>query len=93
MAQDVSQLEDELRSATQDLKETLTSVDRKIEAIESELQPERFIDRHPIAAVAAAAAAGFALGAPTESLAVAAAVALAALVTHAAQTHRRERAR
>jgi ElaB/YqjD/DUF883 family membrane-anchored ribosome-binding protein len=58
----ISKIETELEEARLDLRQALSEVNQKVEAAEAQLQPEHIIERHPIAAVGAAAALGLLMG-------------------------------
>ncbi len=62
MREDISELQDELNDAKEDLQQDLFEVKEKAESVEAELEPRNIIRGHPAVAVGIAAAMGFVLG-------------------------------
>lgn len=62
MGNNIGQIENELEEARQDLHQTVTEVNQKVEAVATHLQPEHLVERHPLLSVCIAGALGFALG-------------------------------
>lgn len=61
MADETAQLQKELEEAERDLRESLSAMNQKVEAISAKL-PAEVVQEHPMAAAGLALAAGFALG-------------------------------
>jgi hypothetical protein len=59
----ISKNQDERDEARQNLRDTLTEVNAKVERAGSDLRPEHLVESHPVAACFAAGALGFLLGA------------------------------
>jgi hypothetical protein len=58
----ISKDQDERDDALQDLRETLTEVNAKVERAADEFRPEHLIQSHPVGASLAAVALGFLVG-------------------------------
>ena len=65
--EEISRNQDELEEARQDLRETLTEVDAKVERAERDLRPDHLVESYPVAACCVAGALGFLLGANIKS--------------------------
>jgi hypothetical protein len=65
--EEISKNQDELDEARQDLRDTLTEVNAKVERAGRDLRPEHFVESYPVAACCAAGALGFLLGANVKS--------------------------
>jgi hypothetical protein len=60
--QEISKNQDELNEARQDLRNTLTEVNAKLERAESGLRPAHLIESHPVGACLVAGTLGLLLG-------------------------------
>lgn len=65
--EEISRNQDELDEARQDLRDTLTEVNAKVERAGRDLRPEHLVESHPVAACCVAGALGFLLGANVKS--------------------------
>ncbi len=63
----ISKNQDERDEARQDLRDTLTEVNAKVERAGGELRPEHLIESHPVAASLVASALGFLIGSTINS--------------------------
>jgi len=63
----ISKNQDERDEARQNLRDTLTEVNAKVERAGGDLRPEHLVESHPIAACCVAGALGFLLGASVKS--------------------------
>jgi hypothetical protein len=61
--EEISQIQDERDGARQNLRDTLTEVNAKVERAEADLRPDHLVESHPVAACLVAGALGFLLGA------------------------------
>ena len=59
----ISQIQDQHDQARQDLRDTLTEVNAKVERAAGDLRPDHLIESHSVAACFVAGALGFLLGA------------------------------
>src|SRR5579863_4974610 len=62
-----SQNQDERDEARQNLRDTLTEVNAKVERAGGDLRPEHIIENHPLAASLVAGALGFVIGSTVDS--------------------------
>ena len=60
--EEISKNQDERDEARQDLRDTLTEVNAKVERAGGDLRPEHLVERHPVAASLVAGALGFLIG-------------------------------
>jgi len=58
----ISKNQDERDEARQDLRDTLTEVNAKVERAGGDLRPEHLVESHPVAASLVAGALGFLIG-------------------------------
>jgi len=65
--EEISRNQDELDEARQDLRDTLTEVNAKVERAEQDFRPDHLVESHPVAACCMAGALGFLLGANVKS--------------------------
>jgi ElaB/YqjD/DUF883 family membrane-anchored ribosome-binding protein len=63
----ISKNEDERDEARQNLRDTLTEVNAKVERAGDDLRPEHLIESHPVAASLVAGALGFLIGSTINS--------------------------
>ena len=63
----ISKNQDERDEARQDLLDTLTEVNAKVESAGGDLRPDRLIESHPVAASFSAGALGFLIGSTIDS--------------------------
>ena len=59
--------QDERDAARQDLRDTLSEVNAKVERVGDELRPDHFIEHHSVAAALVAGALGFLIGSTINS--------------------------
>jgi ElaB/YqjD/DUF883 family membrane-anchored ribosome-binding protein len=62
-----SRNQDERTEARQNLRDTLTELNAKVERAERDLRPDRLLESHPVAASLMAGAVGFLLGATVKN--------------------------
>jgi len=62
MEDNISNIQNDLEEARQDLQQTTSEVTQKIETIGAQLQPDYIVKSYPLAVTAAVAAVGFLLG-------------------------------
>ena len=60
--EEISKNQDERDEARQDLRDTLTEVNAKVERAGGDLRPEHLVESHPVAASLVAGALGFLIG-------------------------------
>ena len=65
--EEIARNQDERAEALQDLRDTLTAVNAKVERAGGDLRPVHLVESHPVAACLVAGALGFLLGANVES--------------------------
>ena len=65
--EEISKNQDELDEARQDLRDTLTEVNAKVERAGQDLRPDHLVESHPVAACCMAGALGFILGTKVKS--------------------------
>ena len=63
----ISKNQDERDEARQDLRDTLSAVNAKVERAGDDLRPDRFVENHPVAACLVAGTLGALLGANVRS--------------------------
>ena len=63
----ISKNQDERDGARQDLRDTLTEVNAKVERAGGDLRPDHLIESHPVAASLVAGALGFLIGSTLDS--------------------------
>jgi len=63
----ISKSQDERDEARQDLRDTLTEVNAKVERAESDLRPDHLLENHAVAASLVAGALGFLIGSTINS--------------------------
>jgi hypothetical protein len=63
----ISQIEDERDGARQDLRDTLTKVNAKVERAGNDLRPDHLIEAHPLAACLIASTLGLLIGASAKN--------------------------
>ena len=65
--EEISRNQGERDEARQDLRNTLTEVNAKLESAQSDLRPDRLIETHPVGVSLVAGALGFLLGSNVKS--------------------------
>jgi len=65
--EEISQNQGERDEARQDLRDTLTEVNAKLENAQSDLRPDHLIESHPVGVALVAGALGFLLGSNAKS--------------------------
>lgn len=78
--EDIAKIENELEQARQDLHQTMTEVNQKVEDVGTRLQPESILKRNPVAAACAAGALGYLAGSRGERIPILAALILGGFV-------------
>jgi ElaB/YqjD/DUF883 family membrane-anchored ribosome-binding protein len=76
MPDQISKLQEQLEEAESDLQQSLNEVNQRVESVDFRPKAESVIRRHPLAAIAIGAAAGYLLGARTTRSALFGALAL-----------------
>ena len=82
----ISAIQIERDDARQDLRDTLTEVNEKVERVEDEMRPDHVIESHPVGASLIAGALGFLFGSIVNSRG-AGPVVIAALIGFAISKH------
>lgn len=80
LADEIAKLQDQLAEAETDLEQSLSEVNRRVEAVDIRPRLERVIREHPLPSAALAMAAGVAVGSRTSRLSVVGALALGVLL-------------
>ncbi len=62
MEDNIDRIKDELEEARQNLHQTVTEVNRKVETVSTQLQPVYLVECHPLLSTCIAGALGFAAG-------------------------------
>ena len=65
--EEISQIQDEQDGARQNLRDTLSEVNAKVERAGSDLRPDHLVEGHPFAACLVAGTLGFLLGASVKN--------------------------
>jgi|GEM_PF-598480 hypothetical protein len=63
----ISKSQNDLDEARQNLRDTLSKVNAKVERAGDDLRPEHVVERHPVGAAVAAGVLGFLIGSTIES--------------------------
>jgi hypothetical protein len=66
----ISAIQDERDDAREDLRDTLTEVNAKVERAGQDLRPDRMIEKHAIGAASIAGAIGFLIGSTSKNRAM-----------------------
>jgi len=67
MEEQISAIQDERHEARQDLRETLSEVNAKVERAGDDLRPDRMIENHAVGAASIAGAIGFLIGSTSKN--------------------------
>jgi len=78
-ADEISKLQDQLAEAETDLRQSLSEINHRVEAVDIRPRLERVIKEHPLASASLAVAAGAAAGSRASRLSVVGALALGVL--------------